>query len=137
MSTSRSYLGQVLRFGAVGLVANGVGFLLYLALTHFGLSPQVTVGILYPVGALLGYFGNKQLTFRHRGEWWSSGWRYFLVHSLGMLINLVILSYFVKVAGFAHQWVQLAAILVVALYVFLAMRWFVFPSRQVPRVAKT
>ena len=60
-----------------------------------------------------------------------------LVHSLGMLINLVILSYFVKVAGFAHQWVQLAAILVVALYVFLAMRWFVFPSRQAPRVAQT
>lgn len=137
MSTYWSYLGQVVRFGVVGLVANGVGFLLYLALTHLGLSPQATVAILYPVGALLGYFGNKQLTFRHRGEWWSSGWRYLLVHSLGMLINLAMLSYFVKVAGFAHQWVQLAAILVVALYVFLAMRWFVFPSRQAPRVAQT
>ena len=36
MSTYWSYLGQVVRFGVVGLVANGVGFLLYLALTHFG-----------------------------------------------------------------------------------------------------
>lgn len=131
------YVGQIIRFGLVGLLANGLGFLLYLALTHLGLSPKTTVVILYPLGALLGYFGNKQLTFRHRGEWWSSGWRYILVHSLGMLINLVFLGFFVEVAGFPHHWVQLAAIPVVALYVFVAMRWFVFPARLVSPVTKS
>ncbi|WP_288254581.1 GtrA family protein [uncultured Hydrogenophaga sp.] len=124
------YWRQLLRFSIVGLSANAIGYLLYAGLTYLGLSPQATVGILYPIGALLGYLGNKRLTFGHRGGWWSSGWRYLLVQLIGMGMNLLMLWLFVDVAGVNHHWVQAAAILVVAAYLFVAMRWYVFAPRS-------
>lgn len=129
-ASSTMYWRQLLRFGVVGLSANAVGYLLYAALTHLGLSPQATVLVLYPIGALLGYLGNKRLTFGHRGEWWSSGWRYVLVQAMGMGINLLMLWIFVDLAGIHHHWVQAAAIFVVAAYLFVAMRWYVFAPRS-------
>jgi len=120
---------QLVRFGLVGLAANAIGFLLYTGLTYLGLSPKATVGVLYPVGALIGYVGNKRLTFRHRGAWLSSGWRYLLVQAVGMGINLLMLWLFADRLGWRHHGVQLVAIIVVATYLFLAMRWFVFVQR--------
>lgn len=127
------YWRQLLRFGLVGLSSNAIGYLLYLGLTHLGLSPQATVGFLYPVGALVGYLGNKRLTFGHQGGWWSSGWRYLLAQSVGMGINLLMLWLFVDLMGLNHHWVQAAAIFVVATYLFAAMRWYVFALRPETR----
>lgn len=120
---------QLVRFGLVGLAANAIGFLLYTGLTYLGLSPKTTVGVLYPVGALIGFVGNKRLTFGHRGAWLSSGWRYLLVQAVGMCINLLMLWLFADRLGIRHHWVQLAAIVVVAVYLFMTMRWFVFAQR--------
>lgn len=125
-------LRQLLRFGLVGLAANAVGFLLYAGITRLGLSPQATVAVLYPIGALLGYLANKRLTFNYRGGWWSSGWRYVLVQVVGMVINLLMLWLFADIAGIDHHWVQAAAIVVVAAYLFLVMRWYVFAPRHAP-----
>ena len=123
----------MLRFAAVGLCANAIGYLLYAGLTYLGLSPRGTVGILYPIGALIGYLGNKRLTFGHRGDWWASAGRYTLVHVVGMLINLLMLWVFVDRMGVDHHWVQAAAVFVVAAYLFGAMRCFVFAPSQGPR----
>lgn len=130
LASSSHPLRQLLRFGLVGLAANAAGFLLYAGVTRLGLSPQATVTVLYPIGALLGYLGNKRLTFNHRGGWWSSGWRYVLVQAVGMGINLLMLWLFADVAGIDHHWVQAAAIAVVATYLFFAMRWYVFAPRH-------
>ena len=135
-SAGLTSLRQLLRFAAVGLCANAAGYLLYAGLTHLGLAPQTTVCILYPIGALMGYLGNKRLTFDHQGGWWSSGWRYLLVHSFGMLINLLMLWVFVDRAGWDHHWVQAAAVCVVAAYLFIAMRYYVFAPREAPSAWK-
>lgn len=136
MARSSHPLRQLLRFGLVGLAANVAGFLLYAGVTRLGLSPQATVTVLYPIGALLGYLGNKRLTFNHRGGWWSSGWRYVLVQAVGMVINLLMLWLFAEIAGIDHHWVQATAIVVVAVYLFLAMRWYVFAPRPESLVSR-
>ena len=46
----------------------------------------------------------------------------------GYLMNLAILFVFVDKMGFAHQWVQAVAIFVVAGYLFLAFKFFVFAA---------
>jgi len=60
-----------------------------------------------------------------------AGVRYVIAHCIGYLLNLSILIVFVDKLGYAHQWVQAIAIFVVAAFLFLAFKVFVFPvSRE-------
>lgn len=121
---------QLGRFGLVGTVANVIGLGVFALLTTAGLSPTAAVLLVYPMGAMVGYCGNKQLTFGHRGQWWATGQRYVLMQLGGLLINLGLLRLVGDVWGFHPVVVQGLAVVVVAAYGFLAMRYYVFASRE-------
>lgn len=125
-SAIRTSAGQLLRYGLLGLATNIAGFLVYLLVTHLGAPPAATMSFFYAIGAILGFWGNKRLTFAHRGGVLASGMRYVLVHAVGYCLNLLLLLIFVNKLGYPHQWVQGAAILIVAGYLFLAFKFFVF-----------
>lgn len=127
--TDRLLQKQLLRFVLVGLATNVVGFGLYLFVTGIiGVGPKTTVSILYPVGALMGYFGNRQWTFSHRGHLLGSSFRYVVAHAFGYLLNILLLLIFVDRLRFPHQLVQAVSILIVALFLFVMFRVFVFPA---------
>lgn len=117
---------QLLRYGLVGVASNLAAYLAYLLLTRAGAAPKLAMTMLYLVGATVSFFGNRRLTFSFRGGWLGPGVRYALSHAVGYLINLALLVALVDAAGYPHQWVQALAILVVAAYLFLAMKFFVF-----------
>ncbi len=117
---------QLFRYGLVGIAINLLGYLIYLLLTFLGLTPKLTMTLLYFIGAFAGFWGNRNLTFRHQGSVLGSGVRYLVAHGLGYLINLLILVVFVDQLGFTHQYVQAIAIFVVAGYLFIAFKFFVF-----------
>lgn len=119
-------LKQLTRYAFVGILSNLTGYLVYLLVTYLGASPKITMTLLYGVGAAIGYIGNRNFTFVHKGSLLGSGARYFIAHFLGYFINLVILIIFVDKLGYAHQWVQAVAIFVVAGFLFIAFKFFVF-----------
>jgi putative flippase GtrA len=119
---------QLFRYALVGLLSNVTGYLIYLLLTYLGGTPKVTMSFLYGIGAAVGFFGNRSFTFSHRGNILGSGWRYIISHVVGYLLNLSILILFVDFFGYAHQWVQAIAIFVVAGFLFIAFKVFVFPE---------
>jgi putative flippase GtrA len=128
---TRQSIAQLFRYGLVGLLSNFSGYLFYLAFTYLGGTPKVTMTVLYGVGAAVGFFGNRSLTFEHRGSILGAGVRYVIVHCVGYLLNLSMLIVLVDKLGYPHQWVQGVAILVVAAFLFLAFKVFVFPvSRE-------
>ncbi len=124
-----SYRFQLLRYAIVGLVSNAVGYSFYLLLTHAGVAPKITVTLLYVSTATLAFVGNRRLTFQSRGRLMGPALRYAIAHSLGYLINLALQVVLADGAGIPHQWVQLAAVFIVAGFMFLAQRWFVFAER--------
>lgn len=125
-SASARSFAQLTRYAFVGIVTNLAGYLLYLLLISFGTTPKLTVTFLYGAGAAMGFVGNRNLTFAHTGSLLGSGVRYFLAHCVGYGINLAILIIFVDHLGYPHQWVQAIAILVVAGFLFIAFKFFVF-----------
>jgi putative flippase GtrA len=128
---TRESVTQLFRYALVGLLSNVAGYLVYLAFTYLGGTPKVTMTLLYGVGAAVGFFGNRSLTFEHQGSIMGAGVRYVIAHCIGYLLNLSILIVFVDKLGYAHQWVQGVAIFVVAAFLFLAFKVFVFPvSRE-------
>lgn len=120
--------GQFVKYGLVGIATNSIGYLTYLLITYFGVEPKFLITFMYPVGAAIGFFGNRQWAFAHKGALLSAGARYFFAHLCGYLINLFILLMFVDRLGYPHQWVQAMAIVIVAGFLFLAFKYFVFPS---------
>ena len=121
-------LTQFLRYAIVGLASNAIGYVLYIALTRLGLGPKLAMSLLYGVGILQTFLFNKRWTFGHRGAHRSVFARYCFVYGLGYVVNLLALVLFVDQAGLQHQWVQGVMIVVVALLLFTAQRYWVFPD---------
>ena len=124
----RVLAAQLLRYAFVGVLTNLVGYLVYLLITYAGLGPKITMTLLYITGATLGFWGNRTITFRHREKGLAVGMRYILAHGVGYLINLTLLYTLGDRLGYAHQLVQGFAIFVVAGFLFVAFKYFVFPN---------
>lgn len=124
---SRIWLKQILLYVLVGVTSNLFGYVLYLSLTELGASPEFAVSILYPVGVAIGFWANRHVTFKHKGNARTATLRYALAHCVGYFLNIGILTVMVNRLGYPHQLVQACAILIVAAYLFLVFRYFVFP----------
>ncbi|HWW04942.1 GtrA family protein [Collimonas sp.] len=132
MTTTEIYRSakQLLRYGLVGIVSNLAGYLLFLLITYWGVEPKIAMTLLYVVGATIGFFGNRQWAFAYKGTLLGAGARYFIAHIFGYLINFLILLTFVDRLGYSHRWVQAGAIIVVAGFLFVAFKYFVFPKAE-------
>lgn len=119
---------QLFRYGLVGIANNLSGYLIYLLITYWGVEPKKAMTLLYVVGATIGFVGNRKWTFAHKGALLGSGARYFIAHIFGYLVNLLIMLTFVDRLGYSHQWVQAAAIIAVAGFLFVTFKYFVFPK---------
>ena len=119
---------QFFRYGLVGIVSNLSGYLLFLLITYWGVEPKTAMTLLYVLGATIGFIGNRQWTFSHSGTLLGAGARYFIAHMFGYLINFLILLVFVDRFGYSHQWAQAGAIFVVAGFLFVSFKYFVFPK---------
>lgn len=118
------------RFSIVGVIANALGLAAFIVLNWMGLSAASAILLVYPVGALVTYCGNKRLTFGHTGEWIASGQRFILMQFGGLLINISMHWVFGDKCGFPAVYIQVAAVFVVAIYGYLVMRFYVFPPEE-------
>lgn len=122
----RNTLIQLLNYAIIGIATNFIGYIFYLLITYHGANPKITMTLLYTVGVALGFWGNRTLTFSNKGNLIGTGTRYLIAHCFGYLINLGLLFLLVDTFGYAHQWVQAVAIFVVAFFLFIAFKLFVF-----------
>lgn len=120
---------QLIRYGVVGIVSNLAIYFVYLLITYLGVEPKIVMTLVYVVGAFIGFVGNRKWTFAHRGDSSSAALRYVLAHLFGYLLNFLILFTFVDYLGYAHQWVQAVAIIIVAGYLFVVFKYFVFREK--------
>lgn len=124
--SSRKTLRQFFTFALIGVLTNVLGYAIYLTLTYLWDAPKLTMTALYFVGASIGFIVNRRFTFRHNGSIGVTGVRYLCAQVVGYLLNLVLLLLFVDWFDFPHQIVQAIAIVVVAIFLFIVLRLFVF-----------
>ncbi|MFA7239950.1 MAG: GtrA family protein [Sulfuricellaceae bacterium] len=121
---------QLVRYGLVGVASNLAIYSIYLLVTYLGVEPKKAMTLLYIVGAFIGFFGNKRWTFSHNGNFNQSVVRYAISHLLGYLLNFFILFTFVDRLGYAHQVVQAVAIIIVAGFLFVLLKFYVFSDKS-------
>jgi putative flippase GtrA len=119
---------QLFKYTLIGVLTNLLGYIIYLVLTNLGGSPKITMTALYAVGVGISFFANRRFTFQHKGHLGVTGYRYLIVQLLGYLLNLFLLLFFVDWLGYSHQLIQAIAVFVVAGFLFVLFRIFVFTS---------
>ncbi|PLQ01535.1 GtrA family protein [Cupriavidus pauculus] len=135
-STGKLPLGQILRYGIVGVISNLTGYLVYLAVTYLGVEPKLAMTVLYAAGATVGFFGNRKWAFRHEGSFWRAASRYAIAHLCGYSLNFCLLYVFVDRLGYPHQLIQAIAIFVVAGFLFLVFKFFVFRTTKTNKIIR-
>ncbi|PLX47116.1 MAG: hypothetical protein C0613_14925 [Desulfobulbaceae bacterium] len=125
-SSGKSAVKELCRYAFVGLISNATGYLFFLLFTSLGVNPKISITILYGSIATVSFFGNRNITFSFNGGSLGAGFRYFLCYLIGYLINLVILIIFLDEFGYAPHVVQAIAVFVVAIFLFVSLKFFVF-----------
>ncbi|WP_214608506.1 GtrA family protein [Cupriavidus metallidurans] len=128
MVRDRQLLPSFLRYALVGAISNACGYGIYLLVTWFGVQPILAMSLLYFVGATIGFLGNRNWAFSHQGKAWPSLVRYWIAHGIGYGLNFSMLYVFADRLGYPHQLIQAAAVFVVAGFLFITFRLFVFPQ---------
>ncbi len=134
--TNRRSVTQLFRFALVSIIVNLVGYTVYLFITYLGGTPKITMTLIYGVCVTASFLGNRKLTFAHKGSFLGAGVRYVIAHCFGYCINLTILIVLVDKLGYAHQWAQASAILVLVPFLFLAFKFFVFRERDISNIGE-
>jgi putative flippase GtrA len=125
---------KLFRFAVVGIVSNLIGYLLYLYVTFLGAAPKVAMTVLYGIGALIGFIGNRKYTFAHKGKLQRAGMRYAVAHCAGYTINFLTQIVVVDQLGYPHQLAQAVGICVVAAFLFVTFKYFVFIEPNTAKV---
>lgn len=125
----KTTLGQLFRYGIVGVLSNAVGYLLYLGITAAGMEHKLAMTLLYAVGVAQTFVFNRRWTFRSDGPAGSALMRYVAVYALGYAINYVVLVLLVDRLGLPHQMVMAGLFVLMAIYFFIAQKFWVFRKR--------
>lgn len=120
---------QFSRYAIVGLVSNGLLYVGYLLLTAAGVGPKFSMSLMYGMGVLQTFIFNRSWTFGADGDVGGHFAKYVTVYISGYFINLSLLALFIDIFGFQHYYVQAALIFLVAVYIFLMQRYWVFRLR--------
>ncbi len=124
-STKEAYR-QLFNYAFIGVLINGMSYSIYFIFTYLSGTHKMTMTVLYLLGASIGFLANRHFTFRHDGCIGVIGVRYVLAQMMGYLLNLALLLLFVDWLDFPHQIVQAISIVVVAIFLFVVLRIFVF-----------
>ena len=124
----RKSMQQLLRYGLVGGVINLMLYLGYLLINYLGLEPKKSMSLIYLIGVSVSFYGHRQWTFAHGGDARQSMVRFVFAHLLGYFINFFLLLGLVDRFGYPHELVQGAAIVVVAAFLYMAFKYWVFPE---------
>ena len=124
------HMPQLIRYGLVGVASNAAIYFVYILITYLGIEPKTAMTLMYLLGATIGFMGHRKWTFAHSGATSTAVLRYVLAHTFGYLLNFLILYTFVDRLGYAHQWVQAAAIIIVAVFLFIVFKFFVFSKKN-------
>ncbi len=128
---ARGRLGRLVRYGIVGVVSNLCLIALLFLLVRAGVGAVPAAMIVYVLGVAGTYAANKMWSFRSRVSHFKAGPRYVLVHALcaGTVAALQFVGH--DRLGIDAVLVQVFAMAIVVLPLFVLMERFAFsPAGQ-------
>lgn len=122
----RDTLAPLVRYGIVGLVSNGLLFLIYLALEALGAVPEFAATLAFILGTAWTYVANRQWSFKSDRRHTTAAPRYVATYLIGYALTVGTLSFTHRILGWPHYMGQLFAIGIAAVAIFVLLKVWVF-----------
>jgi putative flippase GtrA len=120
-------LREAVRFATVGVLQNGLNVAVFAVATAAGMHYRAAAMLAGVIALVASFLANRQWTFMSRtAPIHHQVARYVLVFASAVALGVVLLTFFVEVAGLPEVAAQVAAILVVAPLSFVVQRTWVF-----------
>ncbi|MEP9386212.1 GtrA family protein [Mesorhizobium sp. KR9-304] len=127
----KSLSHKFLRFFIVGTTCSTLFFATYFFLLHFAkLSLSVTTVLTYSICFFVGYFLQRNFTFRARGVHGKSVLRYLALHSFAMIFVYFTTQRMETVYGFGPFAASLSATAIAGIVSFVISLTWVFAERN-------
>ena len=123
-------VAQVIRYGAVGVVVNGCGYLLFLLLTLNEVEYKLAASLLYVFGVCVSFFLNRKFVFRGELSILQGFIRHLIMVVGGYILNILMLLFFSDRYHYNPSYVQLVSIVVVSLYFYIFNKFFVHRNAE-------
>jgi putative flippase GtrA len=114
------HLQKITRFIMVGLFSNGIGYGVYLLITWLGVPYKIAMTLLYCVGVTFANTQQVRMTLV----------KFIAAYVVGYALQYAILYVLVDLFSIFHAYAQLCGAGVVAVYLFIALRLFVFKEHE-------
>ncbi len=105
---ARAALWQLVRYAIVGgLITAGGQAIYYLGVEWFGIDPNISIGIAFVIGVVVGYFAHGWISFAGHGDrddHGRMGTRFVAVNLFGFAMNSVFVWLLVKYLGGPTWW---------------------------------
>jgi putative flippase GtrA len=130
--TLRALLGQLFKFGCVGLLNAALSVLIYNAVLYFNPSLYLAGNALaWVVTVAVSYLLNRRFTFKGTREAFFRGLvKCYLAYLAGLAVSTLLLLFWVEAAGIPEQPAQLINIVVMIPANFLVSKFFTFARRE-------
>jgi len=123
---------QFIRFSIVGLVSNLCLLLIFALLVQLGAEPVLSSVLVYALGVLgvtAVYAVHRSWSFRSKRAHFKAGPRYLVAHAIGASTQALILFIGHRILKIDPVVVQAAAMVIVAIVLYLLFENFVFGTR--------
>lgn len=125
-----SVLGQLWRFGIVGIANTAIGLVIILTLQNgLGVHPLLSNMVGYLIGFLMGYHFHRTWTFRYGGNAVERVPHYFLVVAICYLLNVSTLTFLTWI-GIDPSRAQIVAVVIYSVSHFVLGKWLVFADKK-------
>jgi putative flippase GtrA len=105
---ARAAFWQLVRYGIIGvLITAGGQAIYYYGVEWFGLDPNLSIGVAFVVGIIVGYFAHGWISFAGHGErdnHAQMGTRFVMVNLFGFAMNSFFVWLLVKYLGGPTWW---------------------------------
>lgn len=120
-SRRRQQLGEVLRFGIVGVLATLLQYAIYWALIH-AMNPSIAMTVGYAISFVFNFIASTRFTFRVKASA-SRGAGFALSHVVNYLLQMATLNLFLWL-GVAKQWAPIPMFCICVPVNFILVRHF-------------
>lgn len=119
--SQREKLGEVLRFGVVGVLATLIQYAVYWVLIHW-LTPSLSMTIGYIISFAFNFLASTRYTFRVKANA-RRGAGFALSHGVNWLLQMLTLNLFLWL-GVSKQWAPIPMFCICVPVNFLLVRFF-------------
>jgi len=121
---------ELVKFNVVGIINTAITYGIYSLLVFLGVIDLVALCVEYPIGILISFYLNKNVTFRFRQASFHTFLKMVSVYIPSLAINFALLWFFTTYAGLNSYLAQFISLAIVTIASFLLQKHYVFSDRS-------